>query len=117
VQFGLYNIALEIALVSVVVVVGIDIICGKKLLLEGRDELTHPIMWTWYATIMLLFNLAKGAALSTTRIMYLVVLNVCQFAIIDTSHFPEGFQGMYKYTRIEITSTETQDRESEKTIF
>jgi hypothetical protein len=118
VQFGLYNIALEIALVSVVVVVGIDMICGKKLLLEGRDELTHPIMWTWYATIMLLFNLAKGAALSTTRIMYLVVLNVCQFAIIDKSHFPEGFQGMHKYTRIEISfPKQTHDIDSEKTIF
>jgi len=93
-QFGLFNMALEMVLVSLVVVVGLDMIFGKAFLLGQGDELKHPILWTWYVTIMLLFNLAKAAALSTMRIIYMILLNICQFAIIDQSHFPEGFQGM-----------------------
>ena len=45
----------------------------------------HPVMWTWYAVLMLLFNLAKGAALATTRILYMVVLNFVRFGILDTT--------------------------------
>ena len=40
----------------------------------------HRVLFTWYAVIMLLFNLIKGAALATTRIILMVLLNVSRFA-------------------------------------
>jgi hypothetical protein len=54
----------------------------------------HPIWWSWYAVIMLLFNLAKGAALAASRILYMLFLNFCQFAIIDKTSFPTGYESM-----------------------
>ena len=52
------------------------------------------ILWTWYACFMLVFNIAKGAALAVTRIVYMVLLNLCQFAIVDKTVFPQGTEGM-----------------------
>jgi len=43
---------------------------------------------------MLLFNLAKGAVLSASRILYMLFLNFCQFAIIDKTSFPTGYESM-----------------------
>ena len=58
------------------------------------NDMLHPIWWTWYAIVMLLFNLAKGAALAASRIVYMIFLNFGQFAIIDKTSFPAGTEGM-----------------------
>jgi len=84
----------EIGLVCLVCVVGLDMVVGKKILFGGSDDMLHPIWWSWYAVIMLLFNLAKGAALAASRILYMQVMNFCQFAIIDKTTFPTGYEGM-----------------------
>jgi hypothetical protein len=55
---------------------------------------TTQILWTWYACVMLVFNIAKGAALAVTRIAYMVLLNLCQVAIVDKTVFPAGTEGM-----------------------
>ena len=101
-----------------VCVVGLDKLIGQRVLLAGADEMLHPVCWTWYAITMLLFNLAKGAALATSRIIYMIFLNFCQvrpcreqlcsdasatfdgeieqtqFAILDKTTFPKGTEGM-----------------------
>ena len=55
---------------------------------------TLQVFWTWYACVMLVFNITKGAALAVTRIVYMVLLNFCQFAIVDKTVFPLGTEGM-----------------------
>ena len=90
----LTSIVVELVVVALLVVVCLDLVVGKRLLFGGTDELMHPVTWTWYATIMLLFNIAKGAALAATRIAYMICLNLCQFAIVDKTSFPQGTEGM-----------------------
>jgi len=84
----------ETLIVILISVVGLDIVMGKKMLLGGTDEMMHPVLWTWYAVLMLLYNLAKGAALATTRIITMIFLNCIRFAVLDETSFPSGFQGM-----------------------
>jgi hypothetical protein len=86
--------AIETLVVLVISAVILDMVVGKKMLLGGTDEMLHPVLWTWYAVVMLLFNLAKGAALATSRVIMMVVLNCIRFAILDETSFPSGFQGM-----------------------
>ena len=90
----LASIVVELVVVALLVVICLDLVVGKRLLFGGTDELMHPVTWTWYATIMLLFNIAKGAALAATRIAYMICLNLCQFAIVDKTSFPQGTEGM-----------------------
>lgn len=52
------------------------------------------VLWTWYACVMVVFNIAKGAALAITRIVYMILLNFCQFSIVDKTVFPQGTEGM-----------------------
>jgi hypothetical protein len=87
------NLAVETILVFLLVAVGLDMIVGKKVLLGGTDDMLHPVLFTWYAVVMLLMNLIKGAALATTRIILMVILNVGRFAVLDQSTFPSGFEG------------------------
>jgi len=47
-----------------------------------------------YAIILLLFNIAKGAVMAATRIIYMICLNLCQFAILDKTTFPQGTEGL-----------------------
>ena len=89
-----FNFVLETAAVTLFLVVGLDFLIGNKMLLNGTDEMVHPVLWTWYASVMITFNLAKAAALAATRIMFMNVLNLCQFAIIDSTVFPPGREGM-----------------------
>jgi hypothetical protein len=86
--------AIETLVVLVISAVILDMVVGKKMVLGGTDEMLHPVLWTWYAVVMLLFNLAKGAALATTRIIMMVFLNCIRFAILDETSFPSGFEGM-----------------------
>ena len=87
------GMVVETIIVFVIVAVGLDMIVGKEVLLGGTDDMLHPVLFTWYAVIMLLFNLIKGAALATTRIILMVLLNVSRFAVLDQTSFPSGFEG------------------------
>jgi hypothetical protein len=98
------SLAVETILVFVLVAVGLDMIVGKKVLLGGTDDMLHPVLFTWYTVIMLLFNLIKGAALATTRIILMVILNVSRFAVLDQTSFPSGFEGQdYAYSAFVAT--------------
>ena len=72
------SLILEVVLVTAFFVVGLDHVVGNRILLNGTDEMVHPVLWTWYATVMIAFNLAKAAALATTRIAFMILLNICQ---------------------------------------
>jgi len=83
----------ETVIVLVICALGLDMIVGKKILLGGTDDMLHPVLWTWYAVVMLLFNLAKGAALATTRIIAMLFLNCMRVAVLDETSFPAGAEG------------------------
>ncbi len=71
------------------------LLCFHTSPLPYRETMhTLQVFWTWYACVMLVFNIAKGAALAVTRIVYMVLLNFCQFAIVDKTVFPLGTEGM-----------------------
>jgi hypothetical protein len=98
------SFAVETILVFVLVALGLDMIVGNKVLLGGTDDMLHPVLFTWYAVIMLLFNLIQGAALATTRIIQMVILNVSRFAVLDQTSFPPGFEGSdYAYSAFVAT--------------
>jgi hypothetical protein len=98
------SFAVETILVFMLVAVGLDMIVGNKVLLGGTDDMLHPVLFTWYAVIMLLFNLIQGAALATTRIIQMVMLNVSRFAVLDQTSFPPGFEGNdYAYSAFVAT--------------
>jgi len=99
-NYLLMNVGLEAAsflgetiFVIIIVTLGLDMMVGKRFLLGGTDDMLHPVLWTWYAVFMLLFNLAKGAGLAATRIITMLFLNCLGFAVLDETSFPTGMEG------------------------
>jgi hypothetical protein len=63
-------------------------ICNRFVYAAG--EVTDPVLWTWYTTYFLTFNLVKGVLSGIWRMLYMVFWIVIQIGIIDHSNFPEG---------------------------
>jgi hypothetical protein len=55
-----------------------DHIIGRRFLLEGRNEMAHPVAWTWYSTYLILVNLAKGIVHAIVRIITMLVIVITQ---------------------------------------
>jgi hypothetical protein len=88
------NLPLNLIFESVMVVtIGYLVvrICDRFLYVAG--EMANPVLWTWYSTYFLTFNLVKGALDGIRRIINMAFWIVIQIGIIDQSNFPEGKEG------------------------
>ncbi len=55
-----------------------DMLIGKCLVFSGRNEMVHPVIWTWYSTYLMLINLAKGVVHAIARIVTMLVVVITQ---------------------------------------
>ena len=62
----------------VIMSVLLDMLIGKKYLLSGRNQMMHPVVWTWYSTYLMLLNLVKGVIHAIGRIIFMLGALVCQ---------------------------------------
>jgi hypothetical protein len=84
------NIIFELVMVSITGYVFVRI-CDRFVYVAG--EMADPVLWTWYSTYFLTFNLVKGVLDGIWRMVKMVFWIVIQIAIIDRSNFPEGKEG------------------------
>jgi hypothetical protein len=74
----LLAVVLESGIAVLVVTVALDFFVGKRMLMGGTEDLRHPVLWSWFAVMMLVFNILKGAVLAALRILYMLGLNLIQ---------------------------------------
>ena len=77
-----------------IVTVALDFFVGQRVLLGGTEDLRHPVFWSWFAVMMLVFNILKGAVLAAMRVVYVLGFNFIQAGILDITVFPEGTEAM-----------------------
>eukprot|EP00293_Proteomonas_sulcata_P008846 CAMPEP_0184299096 /NCGR_PEP_ID=MMETSP1049-20130417/9770_1 /TAXON_ID=77928 /ORGANISM="Proteomonas sulcata, Strain CCMP704" /LENGTH=342 /DNA_ID=CAMNT_0026609431 /DNA_START=126 /DNA_END=1154 /DNA_ORIENTATION=+ len=78
----------------VILVLILDMFVGRTITFNYQNELKNPVLWTWVSTFMLLVNLGKGLVHAVMRVGYMMVLSVFQFAILDKTVFPAGYEGL-----------------------
>jgi hypothetical protein len=62
---------------------------GNRFIFRDGD-LSHPVLWTWYSTYLLIINLVKGVFTGFVRMATMFFWVVVFIGKIDRSNFPEG---------------------------
>ncbi len=73
-----------------IVIIKILVTYGNRVVFGSRGELTHPVIWTWYSTYLLILYLVRGILSGIIRMFTMFVWIVIEIGVIHRSNFPDG---------------------------
>jgi hypothetical protein len=72
-----------------VIIVQAFTLFSDRVIFRG-GQLSHPVLWTWYSTYLLVVNLIRGILSGIIRVAFMCSWVVIQIGVVDRSNFPSG---------------------------